>query len=267
MVGRKLTLKAYRLHQTTIWLRSIRARNAEVTRNDQGHRPDVLAVSSTIWTNAIGIRFGSDMDGGGQPDPLIAEFSGSPGRSIDLGCGLGENVLALARVGWDANGVDNSSVAVERATAIARDRQLSARFVVADLTSGIPGSGFDLMTMFYLHLQTEAHADLLATVGEALAPRGRFLYVGHDEGFIATHHGRMGELIHENDEDAIRHEDHGHHDEDEDIWADREVGGPDRIAPMLTGLTIDRAETVRRRILHGPQEIEATDVVVVARKD
>ena len=208
----------------------------------------------------------ADMDGTGRPDPLIGEFAEPSGRSLDLGCGLGENVMALAAAGWDAHGVDGSPVAVAKVTEIARALDLSARFTVADLADGASGSDFDLITMFYVHLQTDAHASLLGTIAGTLNPDGTFLYVGHDEDFVSSHHGRMGELTHEDDHDPYAARSRGHHESDEDIWADRETGGPDRIASLLTGLTIERAETVNRRIFHGPQELDVTDVVVVARK-
>ena len=116
----------------------------------------------------------ADMDGTGRPDPLIDEFAEPSGRSLDLGCGLGENVMALAAAGWDAHGVDGSPVAVAKATEIARALDLSARFTVADLADGASGSDFDLITMFYVHLQTDAHASLLGTMQEHSTPTERF---------------------------------------------------------------------------------------------
>ena len=125
--------------------------------------------------------------------------------------------------------------------------------------------------MFYVHLQIDIHATLLADVARSLNPGGTFLYVGHDEDFAAKHHGRMGSLEHEDDHrpdhEAQRHDDHRPHGDDEDGWADREVGDPVRIASLLPGLTIMRAEKISRRIFHGPQELDVTDVVVEARRD
>jgi SAM-dependent methyltransferase len=51
-----------------------------------------------------------------------------PGRAIDLGCGTGTNVLALAHNGWDATGVDFSPLAIWRAR-----RKIARSGVGADL--------------------------------------------------------------------------------------------------------------------------------------
>ena len=217
----------------------------------------------------------SDMAEGGRADPLTDDLISkmAPGRSIDLGCGLGDNVMALAAAGWEAHGADSSTVAMTNAATIASQRGVSATFTVADLADGIPGSGYDLITMFYVHLQTEMHRRLLSGVSIALNPGGVFVYVGHDEEFVSSHDGRMGDLEHgdgdhgHSEVNSGHHGSGGHHDNEEDIWADREIGGPDQIASFLTGLTIDRAESVSRRVFHGPQEIDVTDVVVMAVND
>lgn len=43
-----------------------------------------------------------------------------PGRSLDLGCGEGGDVLWLAEQGWQATGFEISDIAVERARAEAQ---------------------------------------------------------------------------------------------------------------------------------------------------
>lgn len=76
-----------------------------------------------------------------------------PGRAVDLGCGTGANVLFLAERGFDAIGVDFSSVAVDQAEREARRRGLTgrARFVVGNVTAErIPGAegSFDLVVAY-----------------------------------------------------------------------------------------------------------------------
>lgn len=46
----------------------------------------------------------------------------TPGTALDLGAGEGRNALWLAENGWDATAVDFSSVAIERAGGLARER-------------------------------------------------------------------------------------------------------------------------------------------------
>jgi cyclopropane fatty-acyl-phospholipid synthase-like methyltransferase len=76
-----------------------------------------------------------------------------PGRAIDLGCGSGANVLFLAEHGFEAIGVDFSSVAVEQAERAGRRNGLAdrARFVVGDVTAQrIPSvdGPFDLVVAY-----------------------------------------------------------------------------------------------------------------------
>jgi len=69
-----------------------------------------------------------------------------PCRSIDLGCGIGENVIYLAKQGFDTGGVDISSRAIAKARHKAQAARVSPSFVVDDVSnlSGIEGP-FDLV--------------------------------------------------------------------------------------------------------------------------
>lgn len=58
----------------------------------------------------------------------------SPGRALDLGCGTGTNCIYLAVHGWQAVGVDLSSVAIRRARRKAREAGVNCRFYRADVT-------------------------------------------------------------------------------------------------------------------------------------
>jgi SAM-dependent methyltransferase len=54
------------------------------------------------------------------------------GRVLDAGCGTGEHALLAASLGLDVTGVDTAPTAVAIAERKARERGLSARFMVAD---------------------------------------------------------------------------------------------------------------------------------------
>jgi SAM-dependent methyltransferase len=80
------------------------------------------------------------------PGPEVVELAVSgrlspalvtPPRVVDLGCGTGANVNYLAERGFEAVGVDFSTVAIERARANAEKKGLSDRttFVVGDVTA------------------------------------------------------------------------------------------------------------------------------------
>lgn len=60
-----------------------------------------------------------------------------PGRALDLGCGRGLHTHQLARLGWDATGIDN----IPRAIDAARTADDSgATFAVADVTALEPAT-------------------------------------------------------------------------------------------------------------------------------
>jgi SAM-dependent methyltransferase len=64
------------------------------------------------------------------------------GRVLDLGCGLGVELGALARLGFDATGIDQSPTAIERA----RTSQPDVQFVVGDVRSlPFDAGSFDLL--------------------------------------------------------------------------------------------------------------------------
>ena len=72
----------------------------------------------------------------GRPQPAflaLAQAGAIRGRVLDMGCGTGEHVLMAAAMGLDATGVDVASTAIEIAEGKARERGLSARFLVWDV--------------------------------------------------------------------------------------------------------------------------------------
>lgn len=72
----------------------------------------------------------------GRPQPAILRVADA-GELIepilDSGCGSGEHALLAATIGLEVTGVDISVLAVERARAKARQRGLSAEFLVGDV--------------------------------------------------------------------------------------------------------------------------------------
>ncbi len=69
------------------------------------------------------------------PQPVVVELAVSGqirGRVLDVGCGSGENAIAVAQHGARVLGVDLSPRAIEQASAKARAKRVAVRFQVAD---------------------------------------------------------------------------------------------------------------------------------------
>lgn len=127
----------------------------------------------------------------GRVNRTLADVVGplTPGRSLDLGCGEGGDVLWLAEHGWDATGIDLSETAIDRAKAAAAERGLDrARFAAADLGAWIEdphrvaaaAGTFDLVTASFLQSPVELPRQrILRTAAERVAPGGRLVVISH----------------------------------------------------------------------------------------
>ena len=74
----------------------------------------------------------------GRPQPAfvrLADQGRLSGRLLDAGCGTGEHALLAASRGADVTGIDVAQSAIEHARAKAAERDLAARFEVADALS------------------------------------------------------------------------------------------------------------------------------------
>jgi 2-polyprenyl-3-methyl-5-hydroxy-6-metoxy-1,4-benzoquinol methylase len=158
-----------------------------------------------------------------EPDPTLIDEIGSlaPGRALDLGAGDGRNAVWLASRGWHVTAVDFSQVALDRGRARAGAAGVDVEWRQADLLEWSPGAGgYDLVTLFFIHLPPEERRVVYARAAEAVTPGGTLLIVGHDRTNIADGVGGP---------------------QDPDLLIT-----PGEVAADLGGFRIDRAETVRR---------------------
>jgi SAM-dependent methyltransferase len=164
------------------------------------------------------------------------------GRAIDLACGQGRNAVWLAEQGWEVTGVDFSAVALDQARALAAERGVAVDWIHADLVAYRPEpQAYDLALIFYLQLSAEERAAIVRVAAAGVRPGGMFLLVGHDAENIEHGHGGP--------QDPAR------------------LYSPDDVVSDLqgTGLTIERAETLRRPVETPEGERIALDVLVRAR--
>ena len=92
--------------------------------------PDMDRIYQNVPLDAIPWNIGTP------PDALVELVQGGtirPCRTIDLGCGTGNYALYLAGLGFDVTGVDSARTAITIATENAKKKNISCRFIVADL--------------------------------------------------------------------------------------------------------------------------------------
>jgi SAM-dependent methyltransferase len=171
---------------------------------------------------------------------LVAEVGRlAPGRALDLACGEGRNAVWLATQGWVVTGVDFSRTGLDKARHLARQRHVTAEWILADVTTyRQPPAAFDLVTILYLQLPAEPLAVALTTAVSGLARGGTLLVVGHDTTNLT--HGYGGPP-------------------DPTV-----LYTPDQIVSHLDGLVIDKAERVQRPVETDRGTIDAVDALVRA---
>jgi SAM-dependent methyltransferase len=110
--------------------------------------------------------------------PLLLRLVGTgPGSCLDVGCGTGAHLAALADAGWSVVGVDAS--ADQLRVARRRPGSLGTALVQAD-AAGLPFADgvLDLVVSEFTHTDVDDFAALAAETRRVLRPDGRFVCVG-----------------------------------------------------------------------------------------
>src|SRR5947199_4012505 len=131
-------------------------------------------------------RFNAMYDAGpppwdiGRPQPAFLELADQgllKGRVPDVGCGTGEHALMAAARGLDATGIDSAPAAIRIAEAKARDRGLTARFLVWDaLDLASLGQRFDTVLdsgLFHV-FDDDDRARLVESLAAVTTPGARY---------------------------------------------------------------------------------------------
>ena len=183
---------------------------------------------------------GSDLVWSGTPNVFVEAEAAhlAPGRALDLGAGEGRNAVWLAERGWQVEAVDFSSVGLAKAQALAAQRGVTITTTVADVTAPLDVAPADLVVVCYLQLPHEPLVRALRDAARLTQPGGRLVVVAHERDNLA-----------------------------------RGVGGPQdpAVLPTVgevvaaldgTGLVIERAEQVLRRVETDTGPRDAIDLVV-----
>lgn len=174
---------------------------------------------------------------------LVAEVADlPPGRALDLACGEGRHAVWLAGRGWEVTAVDFSRVALDKARRLAGARGVEVDWLLADVTSHTPAPGaHDLAVVLYLHLPAEPMAAVLRGAGDAVAPGGTLLVVGHDATNPTDGYGGPS------DPSVL-------------------YGPADVVAALPDRLVVDKAERVRRPVATADGTSSAVDALVLAHR-
>lgn len=119
-------------------------------------------------------------DSGITPPELYEFIAHYPaGRAIDIGCGTGTNVIALANAGWQVTGFDFAPLAVQIAKRKIKKENIQAKIIVDDAThmKNITGQ-FDLALDIGCFHGIENKVDYLTQLTRILAPAGSWLMYG-----------------------------------------------------------------------------------------
>jgi SAM-dependent methyltransferase len=113
----------------------------------------------------------------------------APGRALDLAGGEGRNAIWLAEQGWEAELVEFSSVALEKAATVARARGVELTMTLADVTAEPELEPAELVLVCYLQLPSEPLARALGHAASLVSPGGTLLVIAHERDNLAHGYG------------------------------------------------------------------------------
>jgi len=173
---------------------------------------------------------------------VVAELEDlPPGRALDMAAGEGRNAVWLAARGWQVTAVDFSAVGLDKGRQLAQARGVTVDWVQADVLDYQPeAAAFQLVLVAYLQLREAELDGVLRRAATALAPGGVLLVVGHDV-------TNLTEGIGGPPDPAVLYT-------------------PESITRSLSGLTVLRAERVRRPVAAAGGDREAVDTLVRATR-
>jgi SAM-dependent methyltransferase len=142
---------------------------------------------------------------GTEPNGFLVSVAAeiAPGRTLCLAEGEGRNAVFLAGLGCEVTAVDNSSVGLAKAEALAAERGVTITTVNRDLADyDIEDGTWNAIVSVFCHLPPPLRSELHRRCVRGLAPGGAFVLVGFTprQLELATGGPRSVELLVEPDE-------------------------------------------------------------------
>jgi SAM-dependent methyltransferase len=165
---------------------------------DASRAPTLGVVSTTDFWNE---RYGAtDFAYGEEPNDFLAAVADRlpAGRALCLAEGEGRNAVFLAQRGMEVEAVDLSSVALQTATHLARERGVALRTVAADLENyPIAEAHWDVVTSIWCHLPQPLRGQVHRAVVRGLRPGGMLVLESYTPAQLAHDTGgpRTRELL------------------------------------------------------------------------
>ncbi len=108
-----------------------------------------------------------------------------PGKIIELGCGAGNYVIALTKMGYTVTGVDFSHTAIELAQNTAFQQDVRCKFIAADVLNGLDDilDTFDFAYDWELlhHIFPDDREKYVSSIDRLLNPGSHYLSVCFSE--------------------------------------------------------------------------------------
>lgn len=119
----------------------------------------------------------------------------TPGRALDLGCGMGQNSIWLARNRWAVTGLDISENAIRRARVEAVAAGAQVTFIVGDASAWEPVDQYDLVVSTYALPPLQKRTNALRNAVLAVAPGGTLLITEFHTDGAALHDFDPNDLV------------------------------------------------------------------------